>query len=86
MNRQLKKSLRDIAEILVTFRVATLVFLVWACYTFTWIVSYVMNNDIKSDWELAFYASACGTLLPAIIKAFNDLRGKYEKDENHDND
>ena len=77
----MKNILKEIACFLVMFRIATISFLTWACYTFTWIVSYVMNNDIKSDWVLAFYASACGTLLPAIIKAFNDLRDKYQKDE-----
>lgn len=85
MNGKFKKFMRDVAELLVTFRIATLTFLVWACYTFTWIVEYVMTTNIDSDWVLAFYASACGTLLPAIIKAFNDLRGKYEKDEHVNN-
>ena len=74
MRPETKKSLVDVADLLATFRIATLSFLVWCCSMFMWIVGFVMNSfPATSDWTLAFYGTTVTTLLPAIFKVFNDL-------------
>ena len=82
MKVETKKNFIDIANLLVTFRIATLSFLVWCCCMFMWIVGFVMNSfPATCDWTLAFYGTTVATLLPAIFKVFNDLRSNYKNDD-----